>query len=244
MMNNRRIAWTVMVALAGAPAVLDATPTTQIWTPCTADVQAFRVWHLTYDTYFTVARKLAKGGHAFPVNLGLTVGLLSGDRIGLEVGADLFEPTDDPLQLNLKVGTPEGKIAPGAPGLAVGIYGVGTARGKTDYNVVYGAATKTVGLLGRLHLGYYRGNPDLLVRPDGRADSRGVMVAWDRVLIKDRLVLAGDWQQGENALGAGGVGLSYSFAPNVGVIFGYTVFNAEALNGKPTVTVQLDVNIE
>ena len=241
-----------LARLIGAVAILmgclsgwaGATPTTQIWTPSVADVQPYKVWHLTYDTYFSVARKLNRGGHAFPVDLGLTVGILPYKNANLEVGFDLFEPTDYPLQFNAKFGVPEGGAGRGAPGFAVGVFGVGTQKGVTNYNVVYGVVTKTLGTLGRAHVGYYRGNKKLLVDPGGKADEHGLMVAFDHVLVKDRLILLGDWQQGKNALGAGAFGLSYNFAPNVGGIFGYTIFNSEAINGKPMLTVQLDVNIK
>lgn len=226
------------------PPAARATPTTEVWTPCVADIQPYKVWHLTYDTYFSVARKANRGAHAFPVDLGVTVGLLPTARANLEIGADLFEPTDYPLQFNAKFGVPEGAAGKGAPGFAVGIFGVGTKKGATDYNVIYGAATKTLGPLGRVHAGYYRGNPKLLVNPAGRADEKGLMFAFDRVLVKDRLILAGDWQQGRNALGAGAFGLTYNFAANAGVIFGYTIFNSEAINGKPMMTVQIDVNLK
>ena len=234
----------VAVLMAAFPNWTGATPTTEIWTPAVADIQPYKVWHLTYDTYFSVAKKLKDGGHAFPIDVGLTVGILPYKNANLEVGVDLFEPTDYPLQFNAKFGIPEGGAGKGAPGMAVGIFGVGTKGGVTNYNIVYGVITKTMGQLGRVHLGYYRGNKKLLVDPAGKADEHGLMVAFDRVLVKDKLTLGGDWQQGKNSFGAGGAGLSYNFASNVGVIFGYTFYNSEAINGKPMMTVQLDVNFK
>ena len=182
----------VAVLMSFLPGRTHATPTTEVWTPCVADIQPYKVWHLTYDTYFTVARKLSNGGHAFPVDLGLTVGILPCKNANLELGVDMFEPTDYPLQLNAKFGVPEGGAGKGAPGFAVGIFGVGTKRGVTNYNVVYGVITKTAGQLGRLHAGYYLGNKKLLVDASGKVDKQGLMFAFDRMLVKDKLILEGD----------------------------------------------------
>ncbi|MGD0595886.1 MAG: hypothetical protein ABSA64_05210, partial [Sedimentisphaerales bacterium] len=33
-----------------------ATPSTTYWTPCVMDVQPYGVWHITYDSYFTVGK--------------------------------------------------------------------------------------------------------------------------------------------------------------------------------------------
>jgi hypothetical protein len=60
--------------------------------------------------------------------------------------------------------------------------------------------------------------------------------------ISDKLWMAVDYQGGNNALGAINFGVSWNFAKNVSVIFGYDIFKEKAVAGQNTFTTQLDIN--
>jgi hypothetical protein len=60
--------------------------------------------------------------------------------------------------------------------------------------------------------------------------------------ISDKLWAAVDYQGGKNAFGATSVGVSWAFAKNVSVIFGYDFYNNKARAGQNTATIQLDIN--
>src|SRR5438105_4405660 len=107
---NRRgvfVSLTLVVLSAGAAG---ATPSTTFWTPMTLDIQPYGVFHLGVDNYFTVFRKAKNGAGSFPTDTGLTVGVLPFDKFQMEVGVDLLEASDNPVYLNLKMGSPEGKL--------------------------------------------------------------------------------------------------------------------------------------
>ena len=207
-----------------------STPTTQIGNPST-DVQAAGTWHLGIDNYFTLASP-TDGGYAFPTDLGVTYGVLS----GLEIGADAFLPQSSPFVFNAKFALAEGEVL---PAVAVGGFGFGTEKGVTDQNVLYGLIAKTFQPIGRLTVGYFRGNSSLLLNPEGQRDNAGVILTWDKA-IGDKLWLCVDYASTRSVLGALFFGLSWVFAPNTSVIFGYGTFNNGA---KPTLTTQLDINL-
>jgi hypothetical protein len=233
--------------LVGWAADVMATPSTQIWIPST-DIQKFGTFHLGIDNYTTVFRDAEDGAHDFATDFGLTAGVLPFEKLQLEVGVDLFEPTDDPVMFNAKLGIPEEALFTYSPALAVGGFAFGTQtdeeKGATDYNIVYGLAAKTLPMVGRLSAGYYTGNDDLLVDIDGNKENHGLLLSWDRTMseISDKLWMAVDYQGGKNAFGALGTGAAWSFSDNVSVILGYVFFNDNELVGKDTVTVQVDIN--
>jgi hypothetical protein len=70
-------------------------------------------------------------------------------------------------------------------------------------------------------------------------DNKMVMAGIDKML-NDKWWAGVDYQSGDSALGALNFGVSYNFAPNTAVIFGYDIYNDSAL--KNTATVQLDIN--
>lgn len=247
----------VAAALLAAGAVTGtahATSSTTYFTPATPDIQGFGVLHLTYDSYFTVFKRGDNKGD-FPTDVGLTIGVLPYEKFQLEVGVDLFEPTDDPLFFNAKLGTPEGALFPGAPALQLGIFNVGTQTDKdkvrTDQDIVYGLVGKSIPKVGRFTFGYYVGNAAVLKNAKGETDNHGVMVAFDRGFLatKDaagneynRVVLAGDYASGKNAVGGGGVGLYYYFTKDIDLLTGPVWFNDSGVNGQWKWTVQLDIN--
>lgn len=234
----------IALAVALFPAVAAATPSTQIWIP-SPDTVSFLNVHLGADNYFTVARKAEDSSWAAPTDLGVTVGLVPSDVVGLEVGVDLFEPTDSPLALNAKVALLEGGLFEYMPGVAVGIYGVGFDEGSTDMNIMYGLVGKQIWKLGRFSAGYYFGNKDVLTRPNGDADEKGLLLSWDRTIdeVSENLWVAVDWQQGKSAMGATGIGAGWTFSEQIGVILGYVFYGASSAS-PGTLTVQLDIDLD
>lgn len=240
---------TVLLLLAG---IAYATPSTTYWTPATTDIQPYGVMHLGIDNYFTVFKKEAKGGGSFPVDFGLTMGVLPYEKIQMELGVDLLESSDYPLYFNAKLGTPEDSLFSGSPALNVGIVNVGTKNNVTNQNIIHVMAGKTIPGLGRFFAGYYTGNKKVLVNKDGNKANTGFMIGFDRgfMAVKDKdgseyskLVLAADYATGKNAFGGGGIGLYYYFTKDISLLTGPVWFNEEALNGKWKWTLQLDVNL-
>lgn len=212
-----------------------ATPSTQIWIPST-DIQKFNTYHFGVDNY------VAAEGSAAPIyDLGLTTGILPGEKVQAEVGIDYISigGTADnyPIYFNAKVATPEAALFDGSPALAVGGYGFGTKSKVTNQNVLYGLAAKTLPVVGRFSVGYFSGNEDVL-----GSDNSGVLASWDRTLseISPKLWASVDYQGGESALGAFSAGVSWAFTDNVSVIFGYDIYNNSALGD--TFNTQLDIN--
>src|SRR5262245_37764379 len=187
------------LALALAAPAVRATPSTTYWAPSTASLQPFGVLHGTYDTYF--------GKAAYPIDVGLTIGVLPLQRLQLEVGFDLFYPTSDaegnalsfPIQLNAKIGVPEDALFQWQPGLGVGIYGVGFKEDVTDYDVLYAVLGKTLPVVGTVAIGGYVGLNGSLLEDAEREEHRvGLLASWTSpsidVPIIDKILLAADVQ--------------------------------------------------
>ncbi|MEK6673826.1 MAG: hypothetical protein AABY42_10195 [Nitrospirota bacterium] len=224
--------------------IAHATPSTQIWIPST-DIQPFKKVHFGLDVYI---KTQSHDGTTEPTvtNAGLTVGVLPYEKIQMEIGFDYRDIGGDhtyPLCFNAKLGVPEDAMFKGSPALAAGGYDFGTKSDVSNYNIVYGLISKTFGSLGRLSAGYYSGNKDLLRDIDGNKDNNGILLSWDRTMseISDKLWAAIDYQGGKNGYGALSFGVSWKFAPNVSVIFGYDIYNESTY--KPTATIQLDIDI-
>ena len=175
--------------------------------------------------------------------LGLTVGVLPDSMVLAEIGVDYFTPQRSPFSLNAKVGFPEGALADWSPAIAVGGFGFGFQKNATDLNILYGIIGKTLPFVGRIEVGYYSGNKNLLVDlATGSTDNSGILFSWDRTIteISENLWLAIDYQSGKSSYGALSYGLAWSFSKNVSVIFARDVFNADI---PSAFTMQLDVNI-
>jgi hypothetical protein len=217
--------------------ILQATPSTIIWIP-SVDFQAYKSFHLGIDNYAYDFKsgKLYSGG-AFPTDLGLTVGILPGSTFQAEIGVDYMTPSISPFLLNAKAGIPEGAFADGFPAIAIGGFGFGFLKNVTDYNIVYGIAGKTFPVIGRIEVGGFSGNKNLL-----GPDNKGFLLSWDRMMpeISENLWLAIDYQSGKSGFGALSYGFAWSFSKNVSVIFARDVFNADI---PSTFTMQLDINI-
>ena len=249
-----RIAAATALLGALAAGTAGATPSTIVWIP-SVDLQPWRTFHVTYDTYVRARENRDGTRSGAIVDYGLEAGILPFEKVQAEVGFDLVDQPDPlgryPLTFDAKVGSPEGAWFKGSPALSAGGYNFGTKSGDarsgeaaTNMNVVYAIAGKTVPVLGRFEAGYYIGNRKVLIDENGGSDEKGVLLSWDRTLseISDKLWAGVDYQGGKNMLGALNFGVSWAFAKNVSVIFGYDVYTRKATGGQNTYTVQLDVN--
>jgi len=209
------------------------------------DVQPFGVFHLGVDNYHTLGSKgPANGGQAFPVDYGLTVGVLPSEKVNLEVGIDWLEPADDPLLLNAKLGIPEGVIFTDSPAVNIGVFNVGFHAGVNDLDILDIIIGKTLPAgLGRIHLGYYAGS-NTLKDSLGNIANSGLMAGYDLIIIADKLVFAADYAGGKNAVGGGGFGLYYYFTKDISLLAGPVWFNDPGINGSTKFTCQLDINIK
>ena len=248
-----------------------ATASTHIWAPST-DVQAYKKWHLTADFYVPTESN-SDGSRANTItNAGLTVGILPFKKLNAEVGFDHKSGTGAidkyPIYFNAKVGIPEESCGRFFPAIAAGVYDLGTKQDKTDFNVFYVKAAKTIRLgkdiickiwprygkegaagapddegfcLGKFSAGYFAGNKKLLLH-GSKIDNEGVLLAWERVMseISDKLWVAVEYQSSRSAYGAMNYGASWKFADNVSVIFGYQVYND--VNLANTFTIQTDID--
>lgn len=221
----------------------NATPSTQIWIPST-DVQPVGTVHLGVDNYTTVFKKQADGGHHAPVNMGLTVGALETAFMNLEAGVDLREAMDDPLFFNAKLGIKEDSLSKFFPAIAIGGFEFGTKSESTDYNIVYAELAKTIGSIGRFSAGYYVGNDKLLKDVNGNKENDGVLLSFDRTMaeLSEKLWFAVDYMGGQNSYGALSFGLAWRFAPSIGAILGYDIYNDTRIAGENTVTIQFDMD--
>jgi hypothetical protein len=240
-----------MVAVASGSAM--ATPSGTFWTPMTLDIQSYKVVHLGIDNYFTVNKKASSGDQkAFPTDLGLTLGILPFEKIQMEVGMDANYPTDDPYSFNAKIGAPEEALFKYSPALQVGIFGAGTKNKVTNLNVFYGVIGKSIPEVGRLSVGPYFGNKDVLVNASGEKENTGFMVAFDRgfIPVKDaagneysKVVFAADYASGKNAIGGYGIGVNYYFTKDISLLTGPVFFNEKTINGTWKLSTQLDINL-
>jgi hypothetical protein len=184
-------------------------------------------------------------------NVGLTVGVLPLKTINLEIGLDhksgLGPLDDDPMYGNLKLGVVEGAFGSASPALAVGVFDAGTEPDRTDYNVVYAKAAKTLAFgqtsWGRISLGYFSGNRELLRDAQGARDNHGLLAAWERVCpeVSERLWICVEYMGSESAYGTLNAGFSWKCADNVFLLVGYDWFNNDEL--VDTATVQVDIDL-
>jgi hypothetical protein len=249
MMKSLSLAATLTLATTTAAL---ATPSTQIWIPST-DVQAYKTVHLGIDNYIRADRNAAGTRDPNLYDIGLTAGVLPFEKVQMEVGIDYMSYGNAydtyPLYFNAKLGTPENSLFSNSPALAIGGYNFGTNSSstsalRTDQNIVYALAAKTLPVVGRISAGYFTGNDKLLLDENGKKENDGILVSWDRTMseISDNLWLAVDYQGGNSAMGALSFGAAWAFSKNVSLIVGYDIYNNDKIAGKNTVTTQLDIN--
>lgn len=227
------------------PSITSATPSTTYWAPSTATCQAYLVPHVTYDTYF------AKDG-SYPIDTGLTMGVLPFDRLRAEVGFDLLYSSQYPVYFNAKLGMPESALFRGSPAVSAGIYSVGTKSDVSDYNVLHAMAQESLPFGGYISLGVYHGlNERLFVNSDGDTMRTGLMAAIASPDVQigltglRKLNFVADVQTGKNAFGAWGFGSNVYFADNVSLLVGPVFFldqKVQPAGSDVMWTVQLDID--
>jgi hypothetical protein len=238
-------------ALLGASSAA-ASPTTTWWAPATPATQAFAVPHVTYDTYFGTES-------LYPIDMGLTMGVIPSDKIGLELGFDFFYPTttanggvDVPIALNAKLGLAEGAFGSWQPGVGAGIFGVGFKEDVTNYNVLTLVLGKTLPKVGILSVGGYFGlNDELLVNAEGEARRLGLLASWQSPVLDvpriDKLLFVADVSTGDNSLGAAGTGVFVYFTPSIALGVGPVYFFTPELQpggARWMWSMQLDIDID
>lgn len=226
-----------------------ATPSTTYWTPATTYVQPYLVPHLTYDTYF------GEPG-AYPIDTGITIGVLPFERLQGEVGFDLLYPgnTQNGFQLNGKLAVPEGSFGEYFPGISLGVTNVGFKKDVSDLYTFHGFVAKTFPRIGNIGVGgYYGAGSKVLWTGTDGVKRAGAMAAWSSPDINvnlqglNKIVLVADVMTGKNVLGAGGPGIYFYFTPAIDVLVGPVFFFDKALQpGSASMlwTVQLDVDFD
>jgi hypothetical protein len=248
-MTSRSMRWLAVAALCAAARSASATPSTVFWTPATTYTQPFLVPHLTYDTYF------AERG-SYPIDTGLTIGVIPSDVVQGEVGFDLFYPAmgDAAVYFNGKLSLVEGKLAAWQPGLSVGITSAGVKEDVTNYDMAYAVVSKALPRIGTLAVGGYYGlNDDLWLDVNGDEERAGLLASWtsaDVVFDKpilNKVNLFADVQTGKNAFGAAGFGLGVYFTPTVALLTGPVFFlepDLQAGGSDMMWSMQLDVDLD
>ncbi|HEX9399825.1 MAG TPA: hypothetical protein VF912_06910 [Anaeromyxobacter sp.] len=235
-------------ALATA-SVASATPSTTFWTPSTPYTQPYLVPHLTYDTYFSEKA-------AYPIDLGLTVGILPFDLVNAEIGADVLYPgeTKTTFAVNGKVTLVEGKLARWQPAISAGIANVGFKKDISDLYLFHAHVGKTLPYIGEIGGGIYTGlNDKILVDKNGNKENSGFFLHWMGpdlpvgVTGLKKIVPAADFQSGNNALGAVGGGLYFYFTDAIYLLVGPVFFlERDVQPGKADwlFTAQIDVDFD
>ncbi|HEX9243656.1 MAG TPA: hypothetical protein VF875_14525 [Anaeromyxobacter sp.] len=239
----------VLAGLLATATTARATPSTTYWTPSTIYTQPYLVPHITYDTYFG-----EKG--AYPIDMGLTIGILPFDTVNAEIGADVLYPGDTKttFAVNGKVTLVEGKLASWQPGVSAGVYNVGFKKDVSDVYVAHAQIGKTFPVIGEIGGGVYSAlNDKLLVDKDGNKDATGFFLHWMGPDIDvglpglKKIVPAADFQSGKNVLSAAGGGLYFYFTDAIDLLVGPVFFLAPELQpGKSDwlFTAQIDVDFD
>lgn len=243
-----------------------ATPSTHIWAPST-DIQPYKKVHITADNYTPVKKSDLRGNRVYVQQVyGLTFSLLSDKpednllgnlwqplaKVGLEAGFDYKKGLGSfydtyPWYFHFKFGLPEAAYFKDMPAFAIGAYDMGTRANRTNNNLWYFKAGKTIFLhkfnLGRFSAGYFTGNSRLLRDKNAERDNNGPLLCWERTIseISDKLWLAVDYQGSQSAYGAINYGFAWKFNQAVSVIVGYEIYNNPNL--RNTITFQLDIDL-
>lgn len=190
----------------------------------------------------------------YPVDTGLTIGVLPFEKLTLEIGFDAFLPSKTPFLLNAKLGVPEDLLFSHMPSIAIGAFGVGFNEGLTDYHLVYGQIQKTLPWGGYVSVGGYGGlgSKTLWTNSDGAVNRLGFMggIASPDINVNlpglKKMIVVADTQTGKNAFGAVGGGIYFYFTDAIDILTGPMYFFDKALQpgGSDFMwTVQLDVDI-
>ena len=237
-----------IIMAAGFGSRAHAWETTEYWTSCVEDIHPYGVPELMIGNYFSVDKSALNGSTTFPTDLGLEIGVLPFQKVQMEVGIDAMYPSADPYMFNAKIGTPEDTIVKGFPGIAVGVFDVGTNPSTTAYDIGDIIIGKTIPYIGRLHAGYYYGNHAVLLNSSGQPANQGWMVGFDRTVWApgawwlDSMVLAADYASGKNYVGGGGFGMYLNWTKNISLLTGPVWFNDTGINGTWKWTTQVYIN--
>lgn len=230
-------------------ATANATPSTVFWTPATNYVQPYLVPHVTYDTYF------AEAG-AYPVITGLQMGVLPFEKLQAEVGFDIAYPGRGSavLQLNGKLGVPEGAYTSWQPGISGGIMCAGVKKHVSTYDLLHAEIGKTVPHLGVVTVGAYYGIDDVLFADEAGSVHRVGLIAsyvtpdWNvKVPALTKVNAFADVQTGDNAFGAIGAGIGLYFTPAVDLLAGPVFFLNDKVQpggARWMWSMQLDVDLD
>jgi hypothetical protein len=245
-----------LVVVGGAPGWAWATPSSTYWAPSLASCQAKGVPHVTYDTYYGKGTPPpGAGSPTYPIDTGLTMGVLPWSKLQGEIGYDVLLPSDNPVFffLNAKLCTPEGSLFKGSPAFGGGIYNLGFHDNVTNYNVLYFVGQKTLPIGGYVSLGVYHGTNDtLFTNTDGKIAKTGALIGWVSPDIKvgltglQKINIAADVQTGKNVLGGGGLGAYFYFNDYVSLLIGPVFYADRALqpgHAGHLWTTQLDIDI-
>ncbi len=252
-MKFNKIVYMTCIAIISVFIAVDSaypTASTDIWAPNT-DTQPWGTGHVGEDIYIPV-KKNGDGSRARTItDTGLTFGMLPFKKLTAEAGIDLKTGYGDldyryPIYFNAKLAVPEDAYGPYFPAIAAGIYDLGTQRNKTNYDVVYIKAAKTlvpVGFsLGKFSFGYFWGNDVLLLDQNQEKDSNGIFCSWARTIpeISDKLWICVEYQGTRSLYGAFNLGFSWQFTKDISALIGYQFYNNRNL--ADTATIQVDIN--
>lgn len=245
-MKNIKLAATAAALVALTCGSAQAYYTGQINIPST-DAKGLKEVTIGINNYARFSTADNAGANTY--DIGVTTGLLPYEAIKLEVGADYATTgpaTKQPLTFNAKLATAEDALVKGMPAFAVGGMYLGNAElGTNASNTVYALVAKTLPVVGRISVGGYSGDKDVLVDAAAKKDNTGVLASWDRAMpeISDKLWLAIDYASGKNALGGLGIGGSWSFSKQVTLLSGVTFYNEQVTGGKTSFTTQILFNL-
>jgi len=227
-----------IVALACGSAM--AAPTGQINIPST-DAKGLKEVAIGVNNYARFSTAADAGANSYAI--GVTTGLLPFEKIKLEVGFDYTTATIYPLTYNAKLATAEDALFSGMPAFAVGGYNLGTIKAQNPQDIAYALVARTLPVVGRLSVGGYTGDKDVLVNADGKKDNTGALVSWDRTIteVSDKLWLGIDFLSGKNANSGVGIGGSWAFSKQVTLLTGVTFYTEET--NKTTFTTQLTISL-
>jgi hypothetical protein len=245
-----------LASLATGAGTSSATPSSTFWAPSVATCQARYVPHVTYDTYYGKGvPPPGAGAPAYPIDTGLTMGVLPWTRLQGEIGYDVLLPSSNPVFffLNAKLCTPESSLFKGSPAVSFGIYNAGFKNDVTDYSVIHLMFQKSLPFGGYLAAGMYHGFNDVLfTNSDGKIVKTGAMIGWLSPDIKiglkglQKVNFTADVQTGKNVLGAGGPGVYVFFTDYISLLVGPVFFVDKALqpgHAGHLWTTQLDIDI-
>ena len=238
------------------PTPVLATPSTTYWAPSTANCQAKGVPNITYDTYYGKGTPPpGAGAPTYPIDTGLTIGILPSSKVQAEVGYDVLLPSSNPVLffVNAKLCTPESTLFKGSPAISFGIWNVGFKKDVTDYNPVHLMFQKALPGNGYVAAGLYHGMSDVLfTNSDGKIVKTGAMIGFFSpdipVGVKglQKLNFTADVQTGKNVLGAGGFGLYLYFNQYIDLLVGPVFYLDSKLQpggAKHLWTTQVDIDI-